>query len=194
MKCKILTWRSVLSSPCPSPPVSNNLTANLSAKNLLLLSVVDDETWSCLEHISWVSSWCDPILGKAAWVKSWAGSGLDWLGLLVAGPERWSSWLERLFLRRAAPRVQMVKNPPARHETQVRSLVQEDLLEEEMATHSSLLAWETPWTEEPGGLHSMGSQGVRNNLAMEPAHIPPIQPSSRIPVFTPSHLDVLSPQ
>ena len=37
-------------------------------------------------------------------------------------------------------------------ETQVRSLVQEDLLEEETATHSSLLAWETPWTEEPGGL------------------------------------------
>ena len=41
-------------------------------------------------------------------------------------------------------------------ETQVRSLSQEDPLEEEMATHSSILAWEIPWTEEPGGLQSMG--------------------------------------
>ena len=43
-------------------------------------------------------------------------------------------------------------------ETRVRSLGQEDPLEEEMPTHSSILAWEIPWTEEPGGLQSMGSQ------------------------------------
>ena len=52
----------------------------------------------------------------------------------------------------------MVKNPPAMQEMQVRSLDQEDPLEKEMATHSSLLAWEIPWTGEPGGLQSMGSQ------------------------------------
>ena len=52
----------------------------------------------------------------------------------------------------------MVKNPPAMLETQVRSLSQEDPLEEEMATHSSILAWEVPWTQGPGGLQSMGSQ------------------------------------
>ena len=46
----------------------------------------------------------------------------------------------------------MVKNPPAMQETQVRSLGQEDPLEKEMAIHSSILAWEIPWTEEPGGL------------------------------------------
>ena len=45
-------------------------------------------------------------------------------------------------------------------DTQVRSLSQEDPLEEEMATHSSILAWGIPWTEEPGGLQSMGSQRV----------------------------------
>ena len=45
----------------------------------------------------------------------------------------------------------------------VRSLGQEDPLEKEMATHSSILAWEIPWTEEPGGLQSMGSQGVRRD-------------------------------
>ena len=50
----------------------------------------------------------------------------------------------------------MVKNPPAKQETRVLSLSQEDSLEKEMATHSSILAWQIPWTGEPGGLQSMG--------------------------------------
>ena len=53
---------------------------------------------------------------------------------------------------------QMVKNLPAMQETQVRSLGQDDPLEKEMATHSSILAWGIPWTEEPGRLQSMMSQ------------------------------------
>ena len=52
----------------------------------------------------------------------------------------------------------MVKNLPAVQETWVRSLGWEDPLEKEMATHSSVLAWEIPWIEEPGRLQSMGSQ------------------------------------
>ena len=48
-------------------------------------------------------------------------------------------------------------------ETRVRSLGQEDPLKKEMATHSSVLAWEVPWTEDLGGLQSMGSQIVRHN-------------------------------
>ena len=55
---------------------------------------------------------------------------------------------------------QWVKNLPAMQETQVWSLGEADPLEEEMATHSSILAWETPWTEEPGGLQSKGSHRV----------------------------------
>ena len=55
---------------------------------------------------------------------------------------------------------QMVKNPPAIQETRVQSLGREDPLEKEMATHSSILAWELPWTEESGGLQSMGSQRI----------------------------------
>ena len=55
---------------------------------------------------------------------------------------------------------QMVRNLPAVQETWVRSLTWEDPLEKEMATHSSILAWRIPWTEEPGGLQSMGSQRV----------------------------------
>ena len=54
----------------------------------------------------------------------------------------------------------MVKRLPAVQETSVRSLGQEDPLEKEMATHSSILAQKIPWTEEPGGLQSMGSQRV----------------------------------
>ena len=53
---------------------------------------------------------------------------------------------------------QTVKNLPAMQETRVQSLDQEDPLEKGMANHSSILAWRIPWTEEPGGLQSMGSQ------------------------------------
>ena len=56
----------------------------------------------------------------------------------------------------------MVNNLPAMRETQVRSLDRQDPLEKEMATHSSILAWKIPWTEEPGGLQSMGLQRVRH--------------------------------
>ena len=52
---------------------------------------------------------------------------------------------------------QAVKNPPAMLETWVRSLGWEDSLEEEMATHSRILAWRMPWTEEPGRLQLIGS-------------------------------------
>ena len=61
---------------------------------------------------------------------------------------------------------QQVKNPPAMQETeeiQVRSLGQEDSLEKEMATYSSILALRIPWTEEPGMLQSLGSQRVGHN-------------------------------
>ena len=58
----------------------------------------------------------------------------------------------------------MVENHLPMQETQVRTLGQEDPLKKEMATHSSILAWEISWTEEPGGLESMGSQRARHDL------------------------------
>ena len=58
---------------------------------------------------------------------------------------------------------QTIKNLLVMQETQVQSLGQDDPLEEEMATHSSILAWEIPWTEEPGGLQSMALQKVGHN-------------------------------
>ena len=66
--------------------------------------------------------------------------------------------LTSLPFKWASPVAQIVKDLPAIQETWVRSLGQEDPLEKGMATHSSILAWKIPWTEEPGGLEFMGSQ------------------------------------
>ena len=59
--------------------------------------------------------------------------------------------------------VRSIRNPSAVQEIQVRALGREDPLEKGMATHSSILAWRIPWTEEPGGLQSMGLQRVRHD-------------------------------
>ena len=72
--------------------------------------------------------------------------------IVVALPHCWGASLV----------AQSVKNLPRVQETWVRSLGREDHLEKEMATHSSILAWKIPRTEEPGGLQSMGSQRVGN--------------------------------
>ena len=65
----------------------------------------------------------------------------------------------------------VVKNLPAMQETRVPSLSGEDPLEKGMATHSRILAWRTPWTEEPGGLQSIGSQG-QTRLKQLSTHTP----------------------
>ena len=62
---------------------------------------------------------------------------------------------------------QMVKNLPAMQETRIRSLSQEDSLQKGIATHSCILAWRIPWTEESGELQSMGSHTVRQELAIK---------------------------
>ena len=65
-------------------------------------------------------------------------------------------------MKMVSPVAQTVKNLPAMWETPVPSLGLEDLLEEGKTTHSSVLAWRISWTEEPGGLQSMGSQRTRH--------------------------------
>ena len=69
------------------------------------------------------------------------------------------------FIAWASLVAQSVKNLPAVQETRVQSLGWEDPLEKKMATHSSILAWKISWTEEPGGLQSMGSQRVGHDWA-----------------------------
>ena len=73
---------------------------------------------------------------------------------------------------RVFPHGSVVKNPPAMQETLVWSMGLEDCLEEEMATHSSILAWEIPWTEEPGGLQSLGLQRVRHDWVTKHKLVP----------------------
>ena len=71
-----------------------------------------------------------------------------------------------VYIYQGFPGGSVVKNPPAMQEPQkmwVRSLDSKDPLQEGMATHSSILAWRIPWTEEPGRLQSMGSQRVRHH-------------------------------
>ena len=63
-----------------------------------------------------------------------------------------------MYVNMGVPGGSVVKNLPPKQEMRVWSLGQEDSLENEMATHSSILAWKIPWTEEPGRLQSMGSQ------------------------------------
>ena len=67
------------------------------------------------------------------------------------------------FTFRASLVAQMVKHLPTMQGTGVQSLGREDLLEKEMATHSSILAWKIPWMEDPGRLQSMGSPRVRHD-------------------------------
>ena len=83
------------------------------------------------------------------------------------GQATWEFGINRYTLPNTRlPGGSAVKNPPAVQETQemrVGSLGREDTLQEGTATHSSVLAWRIPWTEEPGGLQSMGSHRVRHN-------------------------------
>ena len=72
----------------------------------------------------------------------------------------WDGFKMALSMGRASLVAQTVKHMPTMWETWVQSLGQEDLLEKEMAPHSSILAWKIPWTEEPRRLQSMGSQRV----------------------------------
>ena len=72
-------------------------------------------------------------------------------------------FLAKSIVHMGFPDGSAVKTPSAMKETKVQSLDQENPLEEGMANHSSILAWRIPWTEEPGGLESIGSQRVRHD-------------------------------
>ena len=98
------------------------------------------------------------------WYKTYLGKGLLFLVLIWFGfPKLNTQSAEtKSFLH------SMVNYLPAVWETRVWSLGWEDTLEKEMATHSSILAWKIPWTEEPGGLQSVGLQRVGHNWATSP--------------------------
>ena len=102
----------------------------------MLVDAVHSEATSCL----WLSSWC------------YLSQVYAWASVLTSSP----SPVIKVF-----PCGSVVQNPPAMPETHLQSLSWEDHLKEEMATHSSFLAWRISRTEEPGSLQSLGSQRVR---------------------------------
>ena len=98
---------------------------------------------------------------RSSWVTSWPPLTSPLPGISPEVGKLQPQLKSGLF-----PLARQVKNPPAMQDTQemwVQSLGREDPPEEEMATHSSILAWEIPWTEEPGRLQSVGSQRVGHN-------------------------------
>ena len=105
---------------------------------------------------SWLGINRNTNCSAAPW-RAW-GSALQWLKARLE-----TAWF--LILARTSLVAQVVKCLPTVQETQLQSLGQKDLLEKEMATHSSILAWKIPWTEESGRLQSMGSQRVRHDWA-----------------------------
>ena len=91
---------------------------------------------------------------KIPWRREWLSTSVFWPGEFHGPYSPWGSQRVRHFLM-----AQCIKNLPRMQKTEetlVHSLGREDPLEKEMATHSSILAWKTPWTEEPGGLQSKG--------------------------------------
>ena len=107
--------------------------------------------------------WEDPLeKGKATHssIRAWRIPGtVQSMGSQTVS----NSWATFTFTFWASLVAQLVKNSPAVWKTWVQSLGWEDPLEKGMATHSSILSWRTPWTEEPGRLQSMGSQRVRHD-------------------------------
>ena len=99
----------------------------------------------------------DPLNQDRRWARgSNLPQGWSRLAFPVASGLKWRG-------SRGSLVAQMLKNPPTMQETWVRSLGQRDPLEEGKETHSSILAWRIPWTEEPGGIQSMGLQTVRHD-------------------------------
>ena len=145
--------------------ITNSVDISLS-NNAFQELVMGREAWRAVVHgvtnsQTRLSNWADdsPIVTSTDRVIG----GLQGLhgadSLLIWG----------VYPQRDSSMAQWVKNPPEMQETQesqVRSLHLKDPLEEEMITHSSILAWEIPWTEKPEGLQSMGSKWVRHDLAI----------------------------
>ena len=113
---------------------------------------------------------CQGQLFFSLWKGEPAGGALS---LSCPFPSSFMVSMVRLWASLVA---QMVNNLPTMQETWVRSLGWEDLLEKGMAHHSSILAWRIPWTEEPGGLQSMGSQRVGYDWGTNSTHVVGLQP------------------
>ena len=115
--------------------------------------------WLCVQVKQRERSGTAPFLVRSAGHGWWLHRTAAWLSYPAAVCLGWGQHVSSFrHCREASLVAQPVKNPPAMQKTQVWFLGWEDPLEEGTATHSSIPAWRTAWTEEPGGLQSMGSQ------------------------------------
>ena len=109
-------------------------------------------------------TWVQSLCWENPWRREWQPTPVFWSGEFHGLYNPWahkeSDTTEQLSL------FTLVKNVPAMQETQIRSLGWENPLGKALATHSSVHTWRTPWTEDPGGLQSMGSQSIRQNRAI----------------------------
>ena len=145
LKLQIFSWVVLLSdSKCTiNITQRSELSIPLGCKGYNLISANWKECQLCQREI-WM-----PLIGRLAWVS---------LSLPTPDEEEQRPTTPLHF-----PMAQSVKNLPAKQESQVQSLGRQDPLEKGMATHSSILAWRIPWTEELGRLQSVGSQRVGHN-------------------------------
>ena len=145
MEIETLSWP--LRMTCPLVPWGNHPSGS-SVHGILPARILEWVAISYLRRCSWSRDWTQVSCVSLHWQS-------DSLPLSHLGSHKPYASLV----------AQRLKRLPAMRETWVQSLGWEDPLEKEMATHSSILAWIIPWTEEPGGLQSMGSQRVRHNWA-----------------------------
>ena len=128
---------------------------------------------SCQENPTDKGAWWATVYGVTEsltwWNMSWVNNNqtfCDDFFFQSLKPKKYVNILLSLYGDYGLPQCSVVKNPPAMQETRETGFhpwVRKIPLEEGMATHSSVLAWRIPWTEEPGGLQSMGTHGVRHN-------------------------------
>ena len=155
----IFIWRTEAEAPILWPPVAKNW---LTGKD-------PDAGQDWMQEEKGTRGWDGWMASPTQWTWVWASFGSWWWtgkpGLLQSMGSQWVGHNRETELHWTKPMAQRLKHLPTMRETGVWSLGQEDPLEKEMATHSSMLVWRIPWTEEPGGLQSMGSQWVRHDWA-----------------------------
>ena len=152
LQARILEWVAISSSRGSSQPRDQTQVSCIAGRFFTIWANREALVyWSVLVNI-----WSFIQNSELTCYQGWRG-WMDW----------WVGWVEKIrksYSGRGFPGGTLVKNLPANTgnaRDSVRSLGGEDPLEEEMTAHSSILAWKTPWTEEPGRLQFMGSQRVR---------------------------------
>ena len=177
---ELWSWRRLSRVPWTARRSNQSILKDINAE-YSLEGLVLKLKLQYLGHLMWRAyslekTWCWERLKTKGERDSWG-----WDGQIV--PPGQLTWITANF--RNSLVAQKVKSLPAMQENQVRSLGWEDPLEKEMTTHSSILAWEIPWTEEPDRLQFVGLQRVRQHDLVTEQQVPPhCLTFSKHPIYT----------